>query len=280
MVGSLCAALIGEVMLLLLLPQPPIAPDASPKNVVDILFVLDTTGSMQNEIDGISRGIRDVTNELSARRLDGRVGLIAFTDRKFTPATFRSPEWIGRDPVVLTFGGATFTDDTEAFRTKISQLRANGGGDLAESSLDAIALASRQPFRKNAAKVLILITDAPPHVPDVDMASVEMTANAVRDGKIDQLHLVVPTEFLPEYAGLHSGAPGKDFPLTDSSGGRVRFDTILPEVSREVAVTAVGTAITTGTYDPATYWRLAALTGLWTGLLALGIFVSLVIGQN
>jgi len=277
--GSLLAAVVAEGVLLVLLPPPPPKPDAVPTRVVDVMFVLDVTGSMQDEIDGVSQGIQNFATELGRRNLDARVGLIAFTDR-LTGTDRRGNKWTGKEPDILTFGNGPFTNDMAAFRSRVGRFRADGGGDPEESSLDATALAARQPFRPSAVKVVILITDVPPHIPDREMKSVDGTAAVVRNSGIDQLHLVVPQEFLSTFAGLHSGAPGTDFPLTDASGGRVRFDTILPEVGKAIAVAAVGTAISTGSFAADQYWTLVLLTGLWTGLLALGIFLSLAMGQN
>ncbi len=277
--GSLLAAIVAEGVLLVLLPPPPAKPDAVPIRVVDVMFLLDVTGSMQDEIDGVSQGIQNFATELGRRNLDARVGLIAFTDRLTATDSF-GRRWTGKEPEVLTFGSAPFTNDMVAFQSRVGRIRADGGGDVNESSLDATALAARQPFRPSAVKVIILITDAPPHIPDREMKSVDGTAEIVRTSGIDQLHLVVPLQVLPSLARLHTGAPGTDFPLTDASGGRVRFDTILPEVGKAIAVAAVGTAISTGSFAADQYWTLVMLTGLWTGLLAVGIFLSLAMGQN
>jgi Ca-activated chloride channel family protein len=45
------------------------------------MFVLDVTGSMQEEINGVKTGIQQFAQELSKRKLDAEVGLIAFGDR-------------------------------------------------------------------------------------------------------------------------------------------------------------------------------------------------------
>jgi len=57
----LAALVLGELLLLLLMP--PSVP--SPKQQVDVLFVLDVTASMGDEIRGFSRGSR--TSQGSSR---------------------------------------------------------------------------------------------------------------------------------------------------------------------------------------------------------------------
>ena len=54
----------------------------------------------------------------------------------------------------------------------------DGGGDTPESALDALGLAAAQPFRADATKVILLITDAPPRLPDKATATVARAAEA------------------------------------------------------------------------------------------------------
>ena len=44
------------------------------------------------------------------------------------------------------FDGSLFTRDSVAFRNKVNLLRASGGGDEPESTLDAVALGARPEF--------------------------------------------------------------------------------------------------------------------------------------
>jgi DNA-directed RNA polymerase subunit RPC12/RpoP len=55
------------------------------------------------------------------------------------------------------------TADAEEFKSWIGRLRANGGDDEPEISLDAVKRATQMKYRDGTQKVLILITDAPPH---------------------------------------------------------------------------------------------------------------------
>src|SRR5260221_667796 len=77
--GCLAAALPGEAWLALAMPPP--VPPPSPPPQIDVLFVLDVTASMQNEIDGVRDGITSFALQLGERGLDARVGLLAFRDR-------------------------------------------------------------------------------------------------------------------------------------------------------------------------------------------------------
>lgn len=138
-IGCLLAAVGGEMLLALTLPP-------SQQTQVDVMFVVDVTGSMKEEINGVQGGIDRFVSELNSRQLDARVGLIAFGDRS-----------IGEEPQILSFGGQAFTGDTSSFRREMGSIKMVDGGDDPESSLDALVLAARQPFRLQATKAILLI---------------------------------------------------------------------------------------------------------------------------
>jgi len=130
------------------------------RSQADIVFVLDVTGSMGWAIDGVRRGIGRFADELNQNRIDFRVGLVAFRD-----LTYPEDEQNGLKLLeTLQFKGSPFTSDPDTFRAATARLRAAGGGDDPESSLEAIGEACNQQFRKSATKVLLLITDALPKV--------------------------------------------------------------------------------------------------------------------
>lgn len=56
-----------------------------------------------------------------------------------------------------------FTNDIAVIRNHLSGLRAMGGGDGPEAQAAAMDKALRMPWREDAMKVVVLITDAPPH---------------------------------------------------------------------------------------------------------------------
>lgn len=114
---------------------------------VDIVFVFDTTGSMSEEIEGVKNTSIVFANKLRDSNRDFRLGLVAFGDE--------IREVRNRDD--------TLTADAEEFKGWIGRLWADGGGDDPEISLDAVKRATQMKYRDGTQKVLILITDAPPH---------------------------------------------------------------------------------------------------------------------
>ncbi len=119
---------------------------------MDLAFCIDTTGSMQGEIDLVKDKVRDLVAKLCAGKPAPivRVGLVAFRDTT-------------DDYVTKVYD---FTDDIDKFVKDISALQAQGGGDAPEAVDTAIRTAVEKlkwDESKKTAKLLFLIGDAGPH---------------------------------------------------------------------------------------------------------------------
>lgn len=185
------------------------------KRKADIMFVLDCTHSMKGEIEAIKDAIMMFVDSVHADGVRVRVGLVEFRDRL-----------IGEEHRVLVFDGEPFTNDPAAFRREVSELKAAGGGDEPESSLDAIMLALGQPFASGANKVIVLVTDASPHIPDKETRSIEEVAQAIRDAGVQQLYLVIRTQepHSQIYLKLLEGTRGIAFELGKGDDFRSRAE--------------------------------------------------------
>jgi len=264
--------------------------------LADVLFVLDVTDSMQWAINGVRDGIRDFARSLASNEeLDTRIGLIAYRDHL-------SPEH--DEPEILRFDGLTFTKDYEEFKKQVSKLRAGGGGDEPESTLDALVLAAKQPFRHGATRVIVLITDAPPHIPDRDIKSLEEAAAELERREISQLHLVIRPRERFIYERLWTKSKGSFIDLHQAADpGRGGFASILPGLGKEIARTVIASkpapalpeakpapALPTRkeiramqssqAFDSISNFRLLLAIAVWTAILACGISLALICGQS
>jgi hypothetical protein len=119
---------------------------------MDIVFIIDTTGSMDAYIDGIKEKAIEFSNILSDKGIDYQLGLMGFGDlgEKEKPKLYK------------------WTKDARKFQKNVMRIRRTFGGDLPESSLEALEEAilylEKRPV-KNDYKAFILVTDAPPHLP-------------------------------------------------------------------------------------------------------------------
>jgi Mg-chelatase subunit ChlD len=274
--------------------------DPLPKPMVDIVFVLDVTSSMGYAIKGVQDGIKSFADGLNPKRVDFRIGLLAFRDRV-----------IGEPSQTLRFGkmDEPFTTDLEEFKRKVSQLQPLGGGDIPESALDAICEAAEYPFRKST-KVLLLITDAPPKLPDKRIRDVSEAADVLKSKNIEQIHIVSnPDErfrgdrrIRNTYEALWSkgGPTGQYFDLEQISAGRDSFNRLLPELSKVIATAAAAARPTEAQlppppakptldaaqglqssrqYDSSATGQLILAISLWTAAIAAAISVALATGQ-
>jgi hypothetical protein len=121
----------------------------APGEPVDLVFVVDTTGSMGDDIDAVKADMQRILRELTARNPDRRIGVVAYRDR--------GDSYVSR--TVL----ATSADDAQ-IRGAIDSLSVGGGGDLREHVYAGIDTALvEQPWRPGASQHIILMGDAPPH---------------------------------------------------------------------------------------------------------------------
>lgn len=119
---------------------------------VDVMFVLDATGSMGDEIGQLRTTMIEV-----AQRLDA---LSVQPDIRFAMTVYRDE---GDAFVTSTYD---FTDDVTAFTDALAAVVADGGGDTPEALDEALAAALGEPAWREPAttvQLMFLVADAPPH---------------------------------------------------------------------------------------------------------------------
>jgi Mg-chelatase subunit ChlD len=155
----------------------------------DVVFVIDTTGSMSDKIEGLLKTCLAFAHELASSSIDYRLGLIGFGDLLLKEKMSIYPP----------------TDKAETFQGWIKELPRTGGGDEPESSLDAVREALRLEFRPDAQKVVILITDAPPHDPDTRGYSAEKVTGLLCEAKALAFCITPPLRCWQEMAERTGG---------------------------------------------------------------------------
>jgi Mg-chelatase subunit ChlD len=119
------------------------------RRTIDVAFVLDTTGSMSEEIAAVQSTIPKVSSSLAHGSLGVRVGMVAFKDR-------------GDEYVTKVY---PLTSDLATFEGTVANLRAGGGGDTPESVNEAVhvALTHLDWDARSIGRYAFLVGDAPPH---------------------------------------------------------------------------------------------------------------------
>jgi hypothetical protein len=130
-------------------PVHEVKPTAARAHAVDVVFAVDTTGSMGGLIDGAKRTVWSIATHI--RKTDPnaelRIGLVAYRD-------------LGDDYVTRDFA---LTSDLDAVFTELSSYRAAGGGDTPENVDAALDdTLHKMRWRDDAKKLVFLVGDAPP----------------------------------------------------------------------------------------------------------------------
>jgi len=118
----------------------------------DIVFVIDTTGSMSSTIYNVQENIVDFTDKLST---DYNV------DVNFSLIEYRDIYEDGVDSTILhkNMSSGWFTN-VEVYKNAINSLTVDGGGDAPETPIDALEMARNSDWRSDTSKFVILVTDA------------------------------------------------------------------------------------------------------------------------
>lgn len=119
---------------------------------LDLAFCIDTTGSMQSELDVVKGKMKELVAKLAGQKPapEIRVGLVAYRDR-------------GDEYVTRVF---PFSPDVDRVVKDIANLRAGGGGDGPEAVNQALHTALNDlswDSKNSTTKILFLIGDAPPN---------------------------------------------------------------------------------------------------------------------
>ena len=116
---------------------------------LDVVFVIDSTGSMDWVIKEVSGRVVDIVDAVRLLVPVSRFGVVVYRDHG-------DPDYVTRlQPLTYSLNKLTrFLDSVSA----------QGGGDMAEAVTEGLRVASQQSgWRLGAKKVLIVIGDAPPH---------------------------------------------------------------------------------------------------------------------
>lgn len=188
---------------------------------LDLVFLLDTTGSMGDELRRIQQTIDSI-----AARIDGfnprpeiRYALVAYKD----------------DGDIYVTRPVAFSDDLEQFRNELAQLSADGGGDIPEAVDQALyeGIVRLEWRDEPTVRLAFLVADAGPHVPGQAQftyldSSREAVARGIKiypiaasntDAQAEYIFRQLAQQtlggfvFLTYQPGADGGAPGESTPL-------------------------------------------------------------------
>ncbi|WP_299935917.1 vWA domain-containing protein [uncultured Pelagimonas sp.] len=173
---------------------------------LDLVFVFDTTGSMGDELDWLTKEFAGIVRQArrSAPGVSIRYGLVAYRDQ-------------GDVYEVQNYG---FTDQQRQMQSWLKRLNADGGGDYPEAADKAMQAAVNLDWRRGKGERIIFhIADAPPHKQNALSYIRAAQIAAGQDVQIFGLGasgVGAESEYLMRQASVLSG--GRYLFLTDDSG--------------------------------------------------------------
>jgi hypothetical protein len=145
-------------------------------NTLDLVFALDTTASMRDDIAEIRDSLTYMLNEELRGFRQLRVGMILYKD-------------YGDTYVTKT---VAFTGDLDRFQRSLLTITIGGGRDIPEAVYEALYEAATK-FRWQAeSRLVILIGDAPPHPRPRGRITKEMVAKELAARRVKVSAIILP----------------------------------------------------------------------------------------
>lgn len=145
------------------------------KKTLEMVFVLDTTGSMGGLLSGAKQKIWSIVNGVMSEkeRPNVKIGLVAYRDKGDAYVTKVLP----------------LTEDLDKVYSTLMEYKAQGGGDTPENVRRALAdgvhKAGWSKKNKRTKQIIFLVGDAPPHTDyPQDPAVLDTTKKAVKSRMI------------------------------------------------------------------------------------------------
>lgn len=126
-------------------------------NGLDLCFVVDTTGSMGDDIENAKENMASILEHLAAKTENYRVALIDYRD--YPERSNESEDY----PYKIQL---YFTSNNESITDAINGLDLGNGGDSEETVYSALMSAVKLDWRSDAKKVIIILGDAAPLDPE------------------------------------------------------------------------------------------------------------------
>ncbi len=204
---------------------------------IEVVFVLDTTGSMSGLIEGAKQKIWSIANAMASAkpRPQIKIGLVGYRDRGDEYITKVTP----------------MTDDLDAVYSDLMKFSAGGGGDTPESVNQAL----HEAYTKftwtpntgdgvNTLRLIYLVGDAPPHMDyDQDVSFKDTCKNVIAHGiTINTVQCGSIAEATPVWKEIAQKTDGEYFAIEQSGGMRVvesPYDAELTKLGTELESTVV-----------------------------------------
>lgn len=223
-------------------------------NTIELMLVVDVTGSMGDEISFLKAELADVISKISENDKSTIIKLALLfyrdTDDK-VPFDY------------YDFTDVTTEDGMEKMQKALDSQRADGGGDYPEAVDEALKQAvSKQWSTGNTTRIIFHVLDAPPHSGSQNKQTFHDAVLTAADKGIRICPVIcsgsdIGTEYTMREAAIYTG--GTFIFVTDDSGiGGEHHDPELPNVTVELLnsmLVRLTMGYHTGSFESPVYWR-------------------------
>jgi outer membrane protein OmpA-like peptidoglycan-associated protein len=180
--------------------------ESSENQVVDFVFLIDKTATMQHVMDQVKNNIHTFAKGMEDAHIDYKIGLILFSDKI---------EYVLQP-----------TKDIDKFLEKMNSVVAEFGGDNKENALEALeATAEKIKYRESASRIAMIFTDAGYHQAGENGSGTtnHTTKSIIKLLQNNQIRLFsVTSKFLEEYYTISKNTRGGFYdiskPFTQTAG--------------------------------------------------------------
>ena len=192
--GSSGSANVGGIYVYMMQDIARTLAKATTTQKVDIIFVLDETASMADNIRGIRAYVDFLFEAMEREGRDTTFGLVTFRDK------------------IKQYGR---TDDLGTFKNWLAKIGVAGGGDLAEAGLEGLMAAVKtSQFRNRAQRLIVLASDGAFHDADYNGRSVYSLDEVIETLQNEQVRVdVIGIDYLPiQQIALATGGTWRAIP--------------------------------------------------------------------
>lgn len=223
-------------------------------NVIEIMLVVDVTGSMSDEIDFLKAELADVVNRIASNDSE--------TVIKLAMLFYRDTD----DNIPFEYYDFTDVTETEGLliqQTALNNQYANGGGDYPEAVDEALDIAVNKQWSTGATtKIIFHVLDAPAHSKRIHKEKLVKATKTAAEKGIRLCPIIcsgssTDTEYTMREAAIYTG--GTFVYVTDDSGiGGSHHDPDIPNATVELLNSLMVRLVKgyhTGEFEAPVYWK-------------------------
>ena len=195
------------------------------RGTADIVFILDISGSMGDEIANVKNNIIQFAQKIEERGVSARWSAITYSDYLLSASNEKTQ--------VIKNGAFDWYFSASEYKSAINNIILANGGDIPETAIDGLMHATTLSTRQDARVFYILLTDATYKIDNnYGVTSINQTAQ-ILDSKNINVSVIAPTGLYSNYSILSNTTGGIMCDIYSNFSSDL-FNTLVPIIYEEV----------------------------------------------